>query len=350
MLIYWSVCLLSVLFAWFGNKIKHKKTDSIYYWKLAFFSALPMIFVASVRYNVGKDYFYTYVPYFQNLKYGISDLRLEPLYHLINVIVIKLNGDYPWVFAISAIIFLGNVFYRIFRDSPKIYLSIFLLVGTTYYFIFFNTMRQLIGCSVLLLSLKYARERNFVKFLLVVAVATCFHSSCAVFVLFYFISNVKISPKAVFMIIVCVAVFGRILGNILVNIIMSTKYAIYIGSRFDTSEQGYIVLLMNIAILMFATIFYSDDKKYRQYYNLQFIAVCIALLNGEVALISRTRWMFGLPVIILIPLTINNIKDAKSRGLAEMAIIGLYFIYASYTIGVKNGNSVIPYQTIFSVM
>ena len=350
MLIYWSICLLSILFAGFGMKIKHEKSDALYYWKLSFFSALPMIFVASVRYDVGKDFFYTYVPYFQSIKYGTVSSQLEPLYHLINVAVVKLNGGYPWVFAISAVIFLGIIFYQCFRDSPIVYLSIFLLVGTTYYFIFFNTMRQLIGCSILLLSIKYARERKLIKFLIVVAFASGFHSSCMAFILFYFISNIKLNPKTVFSVTAGLFIFGRVLGNIITNAVMNTKYAVYVGSRFDTSEQGYIVLLMNIVILIFATVFYSDDKKFGQYYNLQVLAVWIALLNSEVALFNRIRWIFGLPCILLIPLAVCNIKDIKSRRLVVVLIVLLYFVYASYTIGMKNGNTVLPYRTIFSVM
>ena len=105
---------------------------------------------------------------------------------------------------------------------------------------------------------------------------------------------------------------------------------------------------MNLAIFLLASAYYTKDKKYVQYYNLQVIALWIAALTGKVVLISRIRWMFGLPGIILVPMILQNIKK-RDRLLIGTIIVVLYFVYASYTIGVKNGNNVLPYQTIFSI-
>ena len=351
MLIYWSACLMSMLFTWFGVHVKHRKENAWYYIKLSFFAALPFIIIASIRYDVGQDYLYTYVPYFERVKAGRVTSALEPLYHLINWIVVKCGEDYPWVFAISAVIFFTLVYRQFFKDSPNVYFSIFLLVGTTYLFIFFNAMRQLIGCSVLLLSLRYARERKLLPFLLVVATAACFHKSCLVFIPFYFFCNVNLKPMTVAVMTLGVLAGSVLLGRLINAIVMYTQYAVYVDSRFDSGEQGYIVLLINLGILVFATVFSSNNEKFRQYYNLQVIATWIAILSGEVVLMSRLRWMFGLPCCILIPLALRNVKKGRrglSRLLAGAVIAALYLVYVSYTIGIQNGNNVLPYQTIFS--
>lgn len=349
MLIYWASCAASILFALFGMKVKHKKADIVYYLKLSFFSALPLIIIASIRYDVGQDYMYTYVPYFLRLKDGVVWQQLEPLYHMINVIVIQLHGDYTWVFAICAVLFLTLVYYRIFTDSPYPMLSIFLLVGMTYYFVFLNAMRQMVGCSILLLSLPYAREKKFVKFAIIVAIASLFHMSCIVFIAAYWLTDIKIRQKWLIVSTVCVFLFGQFFGNIINSIVQFTSYSIYLGSQYDTGNQGWFVLAINILIVVLASGYYSTDKKYIQYYNLQVIALWIAALNGKVVLFNRFRWMFGLQGIILLPMILRNVKRKKERILIGILMVLMYFVYASYTIGVKNGNNVLPYQTIFSI-
>lgn len=383
MLIYWTACIASILFAFLGMKVRYSEHTTLkkvkfkfgnlekvrikygkhvisdphnhaenhnvwYYLKLSFFAALPLTLIAAIRYDVGQDYLYTYVPYFLRVKSGAVSYQLEPLYHLMNVIVIRLHGNYPWVFAICAIIFMTLVYYRVFTDSPYPLISIFLLVGMTYYFIFLNTMRQMVACSILLLSFPYARERKFFKFACIVVIASLFHSSCIVFLFAYWLTDLKIRPKWVLAVTVCVFLFGQFFGNMINNLVRYTAYSIYQGSRFDTEKQGWIVLLMNLAIFLLASVYYTKDKKYVQYYNLQVIALWIAALTGKVVLISRIRWMFGLPGIILVPMILQNIKK-RDRLLIGTIIVVLYFVYASYTIGVKNGNNVLPYQTIFSI-
>lgn len=353
MLVYWTACIMSMLFTTFCVRVKHEKTNVRYYLLLSFFSALPLIFIASIRYDVGMDYCYTYLKYFRQVQSGRVYSQLEILYHLLNVLVVKLHGDFPWVFALSAIIFFTIVYYKFFQDSPNVYLSIFLLVGTTYLFIFFNAMRQLVGCSIVLLSLRYARERKLFKFLLIIAIAAGFHWSCAVFAVVYFISNLSLKPRTVLTATVCVFVGSELIARVLKVLIGYTKYAGYLGSRFDTGDRGLIVLLINFGVLLFATAFSSEDPVYRQYYNLQIIASWIEILTGNVVLINRMRWMFGLPVCILIPMALANIstgkRGAKNRLFAGTVIVVLYFIYASYAIGVQNGNSVLPYRTVFSL-
>ena len=83
MIVYWMGCLASVLVAWLGmNTEKGKQHRQA----VIFFSALPLLLIAALRYDVGMDYMFTYVPYFNMVDMGIvSDgARLEILYHLLN--------------------------------------------------------------------------------------------------------------------------------------------------------------------------------------------------------------------------------------------------------------------------
>ncbi len=346
--VYWGGCAASLIMTWIMCHVKHSKETGLYKLLVALISALPLIIIAAIRYDVGKDYLYGYVPYFRYVDSGRGQGNFEWLYYMLNQIVSWLKGDYTWVFAASAFIFLVPIFLAILKDSPYPRVSVFLLVGMTYYFIFFNTMRQLMGCAILLLSLRYIEQKRLIPFLLCVAIASGFHITCLLFIPIYFIASIEFKPRTIAAVTVVFFALSGVIAPLLTNIIYRTRYIVYIGSRFDTGERGYVVLLMNIVITCFATVYYKQhDKKFRLYYILQVFALWIAAITGRVPLINRVRWMFGLPAIILIPMTLEGIKKKRTRIIIGVAIIVLYFIYASYTIGVLNSNKVLPYRTIF---
>ncbi|MGX8833547.1 EpsG family protein [Amedibacillus sp. YH-ame6] len=348
MIIYWCGCLISLCLAWFCQHVKHnplkeKKQKKITIW----ISALPLILIAGLRYGVGQDYFFTYVPYFERIQIGSVNEKLEPVYHYLNEIISFLFGDYVWVFIICSIIFMIFVYEQIFEDSPYPLFSIYLLIGMSYYFIFMNAMRQMVGCAILLFSLRYVQQKKIKPFSTCVLIATGFHISCIVFLFVYFIQSIKLKPRIMAATTIILFLLSKPIGTSINDIILKTQYSGYVGSIYDKGETGYIILLMNIAITIFAAFYYVKEKKYQLYFNLQVIAMWISAFSGDIVLINRIRWFFGLPGIILVPLVVSKIKNKKIQFMVSALIILLYFVYITYTIGVKNGNNVLPYHTIF---
>jgi hypothetical protein len=365
MILYWLTCFASVHTTDFGMRVKHNNKNFNYYLFLSLFASLPLNIVASIRYNVGEDYL-EYVRYFDLIASGYNadassivyfDLvsngrviaKLEYVYYGLNKALVALGGDYRWLFAVCSTLFLLFVFLEIFRDSPYPKQSVYFIVAMSYYFIFMNAMRQMIGCAILLFSLRYVENRKFFPFLCCVIVACGFHITCIVFVIVYFIGKIDFKPKCVFATTVVLFVTSHFFGGLLTKILYLTPYARYIGSGHDSTQQGYIVLAINILLVVLGAIFYDKgDKRFRIYFNLQVIAMWVSVLTGKVVLISRLRWMFGLPSIILLPLIFSKIKDMKLKRFISWSALILYFVYCTYKIAVLNANTVLPYQTIFS--
>ena len=315
-----------------------------------FVATFPLVYIASIRYNVGMDYD-VYRKSFDLIKRGVQINDFEILFHKLNEIVAHLGGDFRWFFAINAVIFMILIGLRIFEDSPMPTISMFLLVATTYFFSFLNGMRQMIASVILLYSLKYVREKKFLIFFSFVAVASGFHTTSWLFIIVYFIYNIESNWKRVFIYTIIIAIFASYIGKCLNNLIEFTKYSKYLTSVYADREQGYISLLIGVLVLVFASVYYDkNDKTYQLYYKLQIIGVWISLLIPYVPLINRVRWMFGLPIIILIPKTISKITDQEIRVLITYLIVILYAIYCGYNLIVYNTNQVLPYQTIFSII
>jgi hypothetical protein len=347
MTVYWIGCAASALLACLCSSTVRGRENRA---ASVFFSALPLIFLSALRYDVGYDYLPTYVGYFNLVKNNmVNDAnRLEWLWHLINKALNMVNADPVWLFVVAALIFFLTVYSEIFRDSPYPALSVFLLVGMGYLFVSFNAVRQMVGCGILLYSVRYVEEKKLWKFLLLVLIAGGFHNSCYVFAAVYWLSRVRIRPLLALLLTAAVVVLMGPITQLIHFIISKTDYRIYIASIFDTGETAYIMLAINFIVLVFASVLYRDEPRYRAYYNFQVLALWITLYSGQVVLILRLMWAFGLPAIILVPLGVETLKEKKDRRLVMAVLVVMYFLYTMYTVGIQNSNSVLPYQTVFS--
>lgn len=347
MIIYWIGCAASAFIAFLCSRTPRGRSNRA---ASIFFSSLPLLLISALRYDVGHDYLPTYVGYFTLVKNNMvnDNNRLEWLWHLINKALTAVNADYMWLFAIAAVIFFVAIYAEIFRDSPYPALSVFLLVGMGYLFVSFNAVRQMVGCAILLFSVRYIDERKFWKFLLCVVAAGGFHNSCYLFAVAYWIGRIKIKPVMAFILTAAVVVLMELITQLVLFLIRQTDYSIYIASIFDTGETAYVMLAINFILLVFASLLYRDEPLYRIYYNFQLLSLWLTLYSGQVVLILRILWVFGPPSIILIPMAIKKLEDRNNRRIIMAALVLLYFLYTLYTVGIQNSNSVLPYQTIFA--
>ena len=346
MIVYWAGCAASMLAAY---ACAHRSLHQRCRWLAVLLSALPMILIAALRYDVGEDYLHTYVPYFERVQQTETSgyVFLEPLYHLLNLVVARLGGGSVWVFAITAVIFYATIYAQIFEDSPNPALSAFLIMGMGYCFVFFNAMRQMVGCAILLYSVRYVRQRRLLPFLVCVGLAAGFHLSCTLFFPVYWAGRLRLRPRAMLLLALAAAVSCHWIALLARWAVSQTKYAVYLMSVFDTDRTAYVMLAINAVLLVFMSVCYCDDARYQTYYNLQLAAFLVTLLSGEVVLILRCLWMFGLPAVVSLPMAAANLPvNERERRLVVSVIMLLYFAYACYTVGVQNSNHVLPYQTI----
>ena len=314
-----------------------------------FFAAFPLIFISAIRYNVGADY-PSYYKYFMGIVEGDGRGRFEILYYLLNKIVALLGGSAPWLFGLAAALFLLPVYRSILRDSPYPYLSIFLLLGTTLFFYSLNGTRQMIGTAFLLLSVPFLEKKKMVPYVVLVLVASGFHTMCLLFLVVYFLVWLRFTPQILAGITVGICLLGELLSRIAVAIIGKMPYySDYLETSFAEKERGYIVLCIDIVLVIFSTIYYQKgNDKFRIYFNLQVLALWASVLTGKIVLVDRFRLSFSLASIVLLPMTIKGIENRKTRRIVAIIVCIMYFLYATYTVEIQNSNLVIPYQTIFN--
>ena len=321
---------------------------------LMLLSTLPLTLIAGLRYGVGQDYFYTYVPAFNSILTRGTFANYEFGFLFLNKFIQIFTTDYVYLFLICAMLFSYFTFKTIYKYSKDPILSIFLLIGTQYYFIFLNGMRQMIAVSIFLYSFRFIKEKKPIKYFLLNFIGLSFHSSALITFPFYFFANIKLSPqKTILVLILSIGVSGLI-REFLIQIILGTKYAFYISSVYDNGNKGYIVMVIELIILFLGMLFYpkntsnrEDIKEYNIYSNAKLMSAILACLDGFLPLITRIKWYFGFSTILFIPLILYNIKNKKMKDTLKIGIIICYTVYILYTIGIQNANNVLPYVSIF---
>lgn len=359
MSVYIIMTILAVVFSYTANIKtdinKEKNKNKMIFW---YISELILIIVAAIRYDVGQDYMYTYVPYFNGVLWGTPNENIEIGFFVLNKIVQIFTQDYVGIFIVCSVIFFHYIYKAIRDQSTMPAFSIFLLISTTYYFIFLNAMRQMLVVAIFFYAIKFIKERKFIKYLIYMLIASTLHTSALILIPIYFIYGLKMNPIRISVIAAALIILKPLISEAIIKIIQLTKYNYYIDSKFDTGETGYVVLLINVCVIIFAMIYYIKKSKeseleektikdYSFYCYLQLISILIAWYNNLIPLLNRIRWCVGITIIILIPLIINREKNPKLRLIYIFLIVMMYSVYYIYTIGFMNANNVLPYQTIF---
>ena len=114
--VYIAMTICSVFFSALANINTYEKKRYTINIKLLFWylSEIVLIIVAAIRYDVGQDYMYTYVPYFNGLLVGYVNEDIEKGFWLLNKIVQLFTKDYAGIFIVCSVIFFHYIYLSIF--------------------------------------------------------------------------------------------------------------------------------------------------------------------------------------------------------------------------------------------
>ena len=315
----------SIFIKSFSNKIYRINIDLV-----KFIPMIPLAIIAGIRYGVGQDYFYTYVPVFNKVLLGEATKAWGDIgYTFLNILVAHYTDDYAGIFILTSCMFIYFTFKAIYEDSDSIPLSIILLVFMGYYFCFMNGVRQMLATSILLFSIKYIKQRNIKKFFICILGASLIHLSALIFIPVYFLYTIKWNNKTMIFSIICSYALSSIFSKIMMWIISFTKYNWYLDSIYKAERGGIVMILINLAIFIFSILF-NSDKKNEIYIKLQCLSVISMSLIGKVPVANRIQWIFGLSSIILLPNVIKSQNENCYNYFSFNFIFNILWIYNWY--------------------
>lgn len=310
-------------------------------------ATIQLILLLSLRdYTIGVDvpgYIYKFQFFFPNASFKqLFDNSFELGFIILNKIIGNFTDNIQVFLSIISIISIVPVGRFIYKYSKMPFLSFALYICFDYYSFTFSGLRQGIAYGIILFSYDFIKQKKMAKFILIILFAGLFHKSALVFLPAFFVKELILNKKSMFIIItvdLVLFVFRRELFRIMINVFYD-KYELI-------ESASYTWLTLCTAILVFGLFFYrkvlSISPNSGTIYILLIIGISFMLFStvgNNVMRIANYYYMF---VVIFIPEVINAIKD--KRKVVIMMYILLIFIFILYLLLLRrDGYSIVPYK------
>jgi len=206
------------------------------------FYAMLVIFIliAGLRYRLGVDTtryltrFYYETPELHELTWDDLEFGTDPLYTLLNSIVLTLGGKFYMVQLLHAGFVNTLIFSYIKKHTDAIFLSIFIYFIWQYALINMEEMRASMSLVVCLFANDYLLDKKWMKGLLLYVIGCLFHTSTIIVMimpLFFFMRLNKICV----MVLIGAFFFGFVIQSFLSDYVT----LIQINDEIDAKAQGY---------------------------------------------------------------------------------------------------------------
>lgn len=338
------------------NTQRNKELTNVFKFRYALFFFLaffPLFFIAAVRYNVGTDYSFTYVPNFLRILNGETPYS-EWGFNKFNRFIQLFTDDPQWLFISTSLIFTFVLIQTIVRYSSNPSVSVAVVLLSCVFFVFLNNMRQLIAVILFFRAFPYIKNRKFLEFLICMLLGLLFHLSAVLMIFPYIFVNFKYVRKHFIRLAVVVTLAVPVFAKLLQLVLMQTKYNYFFVSHFNNGNATVTNILYN---LFFFVISYmvlrkkiKTDKTAYVLLFMQFLAFWISsfsLFLSISELISRITVYFQVFQILLVPYCVKVQKDTTGKVAYLASYVVAYGIYLIYFIILNGYHQVLPYQWIF---
>ena len=337
-----------------------------------------MFVFSTIRYGIGTDYFYTYVPAFIVVKNG-SYNYYEPIFAMLNKFCTLISDNYQIVFIMTSFIIYGILFALVSKFSVSPRYSILIYYASSLYFNSLSNIRQaiamlicVVGIEVYLLlfqknnnvlrrdSKKYRRPVKYrlIIFLGFVFVGYMIHSSAIVMIivpLLSLVKNIKIKKHIVIaFVMVVVAVIlnyvGVISNALSIALNLLARYRKYRNP--ESIYWSFLLLNLVIYVLMYLSMVKVNQKDVNRanfYINLQFCAVIILIFSNIIPLSERLATYFMIVQIVSIPYCVSKITNAEKKQMIIILFAFIYIAWILFYIFSYGADGCFPYTTVFSI-
>lgn len=288
--------------------------------------------------SVGRDLI-NYIPRYCNLGKGswsnlfvlAYEYSFEYGFAIFCKILYLINPD-PSFFIIISSIIVGIGFYQLSKLSKMPINTYFIIYAFGFFGSSMNIIRQFLAFSILVFSIKYIIHRKFWKFLITVIIAMTIHTVSFLFLILYFVYNIKFDKKSFLMLIISSGILA-ICGNQILSVIVSyTSYAGYLSGIGHGSGESTLIFLLTILFGVYIyrkKIFEIDIQD-----NLCIWSLAISIVFNSMALsfgiLARVMSFFTPFTAVLVPDLIYALKRKKGTGFYLIIGILMIIFYVLY--------------------
>lgn len=300
---------------------------------IVFFS---LIIVSALRsYYVGTD---TANYLFNNIEQGNFERYLsEPLSYIL--LIFSPNHEF-FIFTQSALVLLPLFLIHRKFEKPYLIITLYYLLG--FYFFSFNISRQMIAAAFVLLGLVYYKEKNWLAYLIFMAIAFGFHNSSIIVLILPLCDRyLQLYRRNVYILLPLTFIVGVIAPTLFFSFFSSFlgNYAVY-GSSESSGGFSLNRLLLNVFYLIVYN-FSSKEGRDSVYMKSMFISIILYNLLTFSGVVNRIAMYFSIADIIILSQDRYINKNHKKKFM--FAVYFYAFAYFSLVL-TNNLGGVVPYE------
>ncbi len=353
------LAVILIAIASFFNQKKNNNPNEITKFKTLFIvffilSLLPQTLVSGLRYGIGTDYFYTYYPNFINIFIDDYTYSEKPFVWL-NMFLRLMTDNPVWLFLLMALLFTLFTELTIIKISDNWIVSTFLVFGCSFFFVSLNQSRQMVGMAIAMYGMTFILDKKFLKFLIFILLASCFHLSCLIYLPFYFIIRNNFIKKYWLFFAIPILVFTPLIKEAIYYLVSLTKYSYYLEDpAYNTGQYMHAYFVSTLVVEIVGLIYYNRLRKVNPtktvmllMFNsiaLFFAFLCYFLTIPE--LFTRLLLMFSWVQIFIIPM-LFKIEKFKIALILNILLIAFVTECSLGIIYIQLHHGILPYQSIF---
>ncbi len=306
-----------------------------------FLSALILIIFAGFRSNeIGVDT-NNYISFFNKFDVNQSIFDIDSKraigFQILMYISKSISQSY-WSLLLSIAIICVFLTYRTLKKlSSYLTVSVFLYMTLAFYLFFFNGAKQGLAASIYGIALVNLVNKNFLKYLFYVFLASLFHKTVIIMLPFYFILQLRFSIKKMIVFSVLSFVSIYFIGTILS--VFNDDFQNRYGEYLDRGKSGGVLLGLFFTLNALLFVFmrkYISKAKLRVYDIYLFLTVFLALIylvvistGLDVNLIRLTLY-FSFGHLLIWPIVLKDVPIFKlsiAKRLFYLVHLFFFFIY-----------------------
>lgn len=321
--------IIGCIFAEYGHR------NDNYIRKCLVIALLPVfILIAFKAETIGTDT-WNYLRIFNEVKDSDLDGALstfsnfETGYILLNYFLGKIWCDSQVILIVVGLFICISLYKFVMRTARLKCLALFFFVTLGFFQFAMSGIRQTIAISIVLWAYPYIRERKLVYFAIIIGLAMMFHKSAIIFAVAYFVANMKLKQKNIFLMFAGIFVLFLMSDKILLSTadVMDYNYGI------ESTGNGYIffiiVCIITYLCLRYRSALICQNTSNTILLNINFISLAL----WAVRLISRTAErvsLYFMPytyVALEEYLSSSNPNDRKTKIAIAVFLSSVLFFY-----------------------
>lgn len=336
------------------------RSNNILY--LSTFSVLCfMLLLAGLRWQTGTDWFPYYNDFITpNVR---QDFELGYVFY-VNAIR-RFTDSYTIFLSITTLIPLLLIYSTLYKcvDSKRC-LILSLSFFYSYYYLgsFFGAERRIIAIGLCFAAVGYLVKSNKLNAFICICIASLFHSSAAITIVFFFIQRLKLKflLYTISLLVICVIplsiysgdIISFAISNIPVDIVKHklTVYTEYSSNYGDVNLFGFVkrlIILLIISTCILCT-YLKDDEELILLLKIYISGVIIyTILTPVSAMFSVLTIYFSIVEIIIIPSVITKLRIIDNAPFFIILLI-FYLCYQTYSILNSYPDLFYPYISVIS--